>query len=47
MVNHIQELQLPLIAYNHNSIEIILQWILLLVTFSFPKQSCGGSINHI
>jgi hypothetical protein len=52
MVNHIkrkcniQEPQLYLIAHHHNYILILLQGILLLVTSSFPKQSCGG-INHI
>jgi hypothetical protein len=48
MANHIvrkcniQEPQLSLIAHNHNFISILLQGILLQVTSSFPKQSCGG-----
>jgi hypothetical protein len=33
-----------LIAHSHNSILILLQGILLLVTSSFPKQSGGGVI---
>jgi hypothetical protein len=51
MVNHIeskyniQEPQLSLIAHNHNSVSILLQGILLLVTSLFPKQSCGGIIK--
>jgi hypothetical protein len=52
MVNHserkcnIEETQQSLIAQNHNSILILLQGILLLVTYSFAKKPCGG-INHI
>jgi hypothetical protein len=37
---NIQEPQLSSIAHNYNSISILLQGILLLVTSSFPKKSC-------